>query len=152
MIEYLVDTNLFVYAHDRSEPVKQRRARELLERLFELETGAITTQILGEFFRTVTCRLSRPLGLAVAQLQVESVRSLFPVLPTTEQIVVEAVRGVVVHGLSYWDAQIWAAARLNQIPTILSEDFQSGRAVETVRFEHPLAESFRLPLDVNSNP
>ena len=38
-------------------------------------------------------------------------------------IVLEAVRWVRDHRMAYWDAQVWATARLNQIPTVLSEDF-----------------------------
>jgi predicted nucleic acid-binding protein len=40
--------------------------------------------------------------------------------------VLEAVRGVRDHRLAYFDAQIWAVAKLNQVPVILSEDFNSG--------------------------
>jgi predicted nucleic acid-binding protein len=50
------------------------------------------------------------------------------------------LRGVTEHGLSVWDAQIWAAALMNQVPVVLSEDFQHGRVVEGVRFLNP----FRL--------
>jgi len=30
------------------------------------------------------------------------------------------------HHMSYWDAQIGATAKLNQIPVIFSEDFSDG--------------------------
>jgi predicted nucleic acid-binding protein len=39
--------------------------------------------------------------------------------------------------MPFWDAQIWATAKLNQIPQVLSEDFQHGRAVEGVEFVNP---------------
>ena len=40
-------------------------------------------------------------------------------------VMLEALREVRDHQLSYYDAQIWAAARLNQVPVIFSEDFNS---------------------------
>lgn len=61
-------------------------------------------------------------------------------------IVHEAVRGVIEHNFSYWDAQIWATARLNQIPIVLSEDFSHRRLVEGVRFINPFAPGVELPL------
>lgn len=61
-------------------------------------------------------------------------------------IVQEAIRGVVEHKFSYWDAQIWATARLNQIPIVLSEDFSHGRFVEGVHFLNPFAPGVELPL------
>src|SRR5439155_1039861 len=55
-----------------------------------------------------------------------------PVLSVTPLIVLEAARGARDHGLNYWDAQLWATARLNQIPLILTEDFAHGRVLEGV--------------------
>ena len=46
--------------------------------------------------------------------------------------------------MSYWDAQLWATARLNQVDLVLSEDFQDGRVLHGVRFVNPFAPSFDL--------
>ena len=46
--------------------------------------------------------------------------------------------------MSYYDAQLWATARLNQVPIIFSEDFAAGSVVEGVRFVNPFAEGFAL--------
>jgi len=48
------------------------------------------------------------------------------------------------HSLSYYDAQIWAAARLNQVLVIFSEDFNSGSVLDGVRFVNPLVTDFDL--------
>jgi predicted nucleic acid-binding protein len=53
--------------------------------------------------------------------------------------VLEALRGVVRYRLSYYDAQIWAVARLNHVPVVLSEDFSAWSEIEGVRFENPFA-------------
>jgi predicted nucleic acid-binding protein len=68
----------------------------------------------------------------------------FPVFDVTRFIVLEAARGVREYRLSYYDAQIWATARLNQVPTIFTEDFQSGRHLEGVQFLDPLQSGFDL--------
>ena len=62
----------------------------------------------------------------------------------TGLIVLEAARGIWDHQLNFWDAQIWAAARLNQIGVIFSEDFSPGAIIEGVRFINPFASDFRL--------
>lgn len=59
-------------------------------------------------------------------------------------IVYEAVRGVKEHKFSYWDAQIWASARLNQISLVFSEDFAHGSLIDGVRFINPLLPGFDL--------
>jgi predicted nucleic acid-binding protein len=48
--------------------------------------------------------------------------------------VLEVIRGVKEYQLSFWDAQIWATAKLNQISVIYSEDFNVGAIIEGVRF------------------
>ena len=135
--KFLVDTNILVYAYDRSEPLKLARAQELLSWLEGASAGALSTQILGEFFNTATRKLSTPLPLARAlSCPVNYVRS-WRTFDITPQIVLEAGRGSSEHQLSYWDAQIWATAKLNQIPVILSEDLGHRRPIDGVAFSNP---------------
>jgi predicted nucleic acid-binding protein len=51
-----VDSNILVYAHDAHSSVRpeRERARQLLDRLWETGTGRISTQVLQEFYVTVT--------------------------------------------------------------------------------------------------
>jgi len=65
-------------------------------------------------------------------------------LDLTPLIVLEAMRGVREHKLAYWDSQLWATARLNQIPIILSENFSVGATLEGVHFVNPFAPDFVL--------
>ena len=43
-----------------------------------------------------------------------------------------------------WGCQIWASARLHQIPLIFTEDFNVGAVLEGVRFVTPSEEGFNL--------
>lgn len=138
MTSAIIDSNLLVYAHDRSEPEKQKKCRSLLQDFADQDNIYLTAQVLAEFFRVVTTRIPEPLTPEVAKAQVEQAILLWSVFPITSAIVIEATRGVMAHQLNYWDAQIWATARLNQIPTVLSEDFQHGRTIESVQFVNPL--------------
>ncbi|MBC7240776.1 MAG: hypothetical protein H5T71_11835, partial [Chloroflexi bacterium] len=84
-----------------------------------------------------------PLTWAQITERVQNYLAAWRVLEVTGPIVMEAVRGVAQHGFSYWDAQIWATARLNQIPVVLSEDLGSRSAsVEGVWFVDPFAPEF----------
>lgn len=53
----LIDTNVLLYAYDRSETVKQISALTLLDRLVEHDLGVLTPQILAEFFVNATKKL-----------------------------------------------------------------------------------------------
>lgn len=41
--------------------------------------------------------------------------------------------------MAYFDAQIWAAARLNQVPFLLTEDMASGATFDGVTIIDPFA-------------
>jgi predicted nucleic acid-binding protein len=104
-------------------------------------TGRLSTQALAEFVNAVMRKLDPPLSAAHAKQQGSLFATAWPILDLTPQIVLEAARGVRDHGMSYYDAQTWATARLNQIPVILSEDFRAGQILEGVRFVNPFAEA-----------
>jgi predicted nucleic acid-binding protein len=140
----LLDTNVLIYAYDRGEPDKQPCALALLDRLAQRGMGVLTPQILAEFYWTVTRKLDAPLTPEEAYDRLQNYLLAWEVLDLTGQIVLEAAQGVLRYQLAYWDAQIWASARLNQIPTILSEDFNSGAVLEGVRFMNPFATDFDL--------
>ena len=139
-----VDTNVLVYAYDRSEPEKQGQALEVLDRLVTTGTGVISTQVLAEFFVTVTRKISAPLSLSEGYERIENYLQVWTVLDLTGMIVLEAIRGVRDYQFSFWDAQVWATARLNQIPVVFSEDFNAGTNIEGVRFANPFTGNFQV--------
>jgi predicted nucleic acid-binding protein len=144
MDEVLIDTNILVYAHQPSEAVKYERALHTIEILIASGLGRLSAQILGEFL-SATTRGRRPiLTIQDSLRQATRLGDALPVFDQTCQIVIEAGRGVREHQLSYFDAQIWATARLNQVPTIFAEDFTNGRRVEGVQFLNPLLPAFDL--------
>ena len=143
-MKILIDTNILVYAYDPGDPVRQQQAALILSELRLRNTGMLSVQSLAEFFSATTRKLQPPLIAAEASAQLERLARAFPVLDLTPMIVLEAARGVLDHNMSYYDAQVWASARLNQIPIIFSEDFNDGSVIEGVRFVNPFAGGFRL--------
>ncbi len=140
----IVDTNVLLYAYDRGAPAKQPRAVATLDRLVKQGLGVLTPQVLAEFYVNAARKLEPPLTPDEAYTRLQNYLLSWEVLDMTGQIVLEAVRGVQSYQMSYWDAQIWASARLNQIPIILSEDFNAGSVIEGVRFVDPFADDFDL--------
>jgi predicted nucleic acid-binding protein len=62
------------------------------------------------------------------------------VVPLTPDLTHDSLTTALEHGLSFWDGLIWAAAHLNQVSTIYTEDFQHNRVVEGVRFVNPFVD------------
>jgi predicted nucleic acid-binding protein len=144
MDEVLIDTNILIYAHQPSETVKYESALRTIDTLVTSGLGRLSAQILAEFL-SATTRGRRPiLAIDDALRQATLLADALPVFEQTRLIVLEAGRGVRDHQLSYFDAQIWATARLNQVPTIFTEDFTNGRRLEGVQFLNPLMPAFDL--------
>lgn len=102
-------------------------------------------QLTGSEERTLTTqKLDPPLTHKEAYDRIQNYLFAWEILDITGSIVLEAARGVQTYMMTYWDAQIWAAARLNQVKIIFTEDFNIGAAIEGVRFINPLAEDFNL--------
>ena len=135
----LIDTNVLVYAYDHAEPRKQRRALQVLDELAGSGEGRLSAQVLSEFFVAVTRRIPAPLSGDEARTRLAHFAQVWPVVPVTAEVVLEAVRGVERYGFSFWDGQIWAAARLSGAGVVLSEDFNSGAVIEGVQFVDPFA-------------
>ena len=140
----LIDTNLLVYLYDRNQPGKQNQSQRVLEQLELTRNGRLSVQTLAEFFSVATRKLSPSFTPAEALEQINLFIRLFPVFDLTPMIVMEAGRGVRDHKLSYFDAQVWATARLNQVPVVFSEDFRDGSILEGVRFVNPFSSDFSL--------
>jgi predicted nucleic acid-binding protein len=135
---FLVDTNILVYAYDRTEYTKQGRSRQVLDWLYRKGLGTLSTQVLGEFFAAVTRKTTEKISAREVYAIIKDYASSWKVLPVTTETILESARGVVEHQFSFYDAQIWATAKLNGIPDVLSEDFSHGRRIEGVEFRNPL--------------
>lgn len=142
MATILIDTNVLVYAYDRRNPAKQQQANRVLDSLFNTGAGILSAQTLAEFFRVATRGERSMLSIEQAYAQVQDLSQGWEILEITAAVVREAARGVRDHQLAYWDAQIWATAKLNQIPVVLTEDFPSSTVIEGVRFVNPFASDF----------
>jgi predicted nucleic acid-binding protein len=139
---FLVDTNVLVYAYDPGDATKRARAITVVDQLGSQQRGALSAQVLSEFFVTVTRKIEPPLTVEEAGQSVTNYMRSWLVYEITARAVVEAIRGVRQHQLSYWDSLIWATAKLAGVSTVLSEDFSDGQLIEGVRFRNPFGENF----------
>jgi predicted nucleic acid-binding protein len=137
----LIDTNVLVYATGVDGPKKAARAAAVLQHMEAGGAGRLSTQALSEYANTMLRRLPRSAHPDVAR-SVARLCKAWPVLTVTETTVIDALRGTIEHGMSFYDAQLWATARLAGVGVVLTEDFTDGRVVEGVRFVDPFSPSF----------
>lgn len=129
-----VDTNVLVYLFDSDSPQKQLLAKDLLEA--EADNVVLSTQILGEFYVTVTRKLAKPLAPAVARQAVDGLCAL-RVEPLRTELVRAAVGRSESSRLSYWDALIVETAVAAGAGILYTEDLQHGQLFSHLRIVNP---------------
>ena len=132
-----IDTDALVCLFDADTPGKQQRAPDLLT-AGESSSFVISTQVLAEFYVTVTRKLAEPLPVATAREAVEQL-TRFAVVSTDARLVRSAVDTSIDHQLSLWDALILEAAAAADCDVLLSEDLSAGSTLRGVRIENPFA-------------
>lgn len=131
-----VDTNVLVYAVDESEPAKRERALEVLAERIREGRVVVSTQVLLEFYVTVTRKLGQP--KPVAAKGVDRL-ARWPVVPAGTRLVRSAIELAGTTQLSIWDSMIVAAAGAGACESLLTEDLNAGQTIAGVRIENPFA-------------
>jgi predicted nucleic acid-binding protein len=132
----IVDTNILVYRFDRRDLRKQHIADVLLRRGLAANTLHLPHQAIVEFV-AVASKRTPPFGRAAALREAAGLIDQFPILYPDASVLRTALRGVVEHQLSWFDAHLWAYAETYGIAELLSEDFQHGRVYGSVRAIDP---------------
>ncbi|MBF0426371.1 MAG: PIN domain-containing protein [Magnetococcales bacterium] len=135
---YTLDTNILLYALDREADKKHAIASALLDQAVA-ENCVLMLQALGEFFRAATGKGKMP--VVEASDQVRDWLTLFRVQSAGPSTITKALRAVQDHGISFWDAMLWACAKEAGCKIVVSEDFQHGRVLEGVGFHNPFLDA-----------
>jgi predicted nucleic acid-binding protein len=139
-----VDTNILVYAHDRTTGAKHQRAQALLELLWDSGEGVLSTQVLQELCINLRHKISRPLPVDEVRQLIRDY-STWEVVVNTAESVVQALEIEVRHKISFWDALILRAAESSGAAVLYSEDLSRGQKYGMVRVVNPLVAGFRVP-------
>jgi predicted nucleic acid-binding protein len=134
-----VDSNVFVCARDASDALKQKRAAGWLAYLWRERAGRISTQVLSEYYVTVTRKLDPGLPAHEAWDDVQALLSWRP-YPVDAAVLARGREVELRYKLSWWDSLIVAAAQLQGCAVLLSEDMQDGAGYGDVTVRSP----FRL--------
>jgi len=135
------DTNVFVYALDADEPVKQAKAVELFDRLvLQAADTVLIWQVAGEFLAQLRRWESK------GKLTPEEVETTFRRFGAMFALRIPsagifqlsfALRSR--FSLSHWDSMLLAACKEAGVTTLYSEDMDSGTDYEGLRIINPFA-------------
>ncbi|RJQ23272.1 MAG: PIN domain-containing protein [Nitrospiraceae bacterium] len=131
-----VDTNVLVYAYDLDAGHKHRIALDIMKDLWASGLGTLSTQILQEFFVTVTKKIPAPIDPAFARETIKRLSKWDTVIIDIETII-EATELQERYRYSFWDSLVVAAAFAGGATTVLSEDFADNHKIKGLTVRNP---------------
>ena len=137
--KYFVDTNVLLYAHDRSAGLKHERARQLVERLWISGQGVLSTQVLQELCINLRRKIARPLPVEEVRRLIQDYLS-WEIVVNTPESTLQALEIEVRYKTSFWDALILQAAESAGAEVLYSEDLAAGQEYGPVRVVNPLTQ------------
>ncbi len=131
-----LDTNVLAYAEGVNGATMANAARELIARLPSSST-VLPAQVVGELFQL----LVRKAGFSAkrAQEAVLNWQDAFPVIETSNPVMLAAMELAVRHRLRIWDSVVLAAAATAGCRLLLSEDLHDGFTWNGVTVVNPFA-------------
>jgi len=133
-----VDTNVLVYAFDKSNSPKKRAAQKLLNELMETDLLRVSTQVLQELFVTLTRKVSQPCSIQEAMAVLEDLTA-WP-LAIVDYAAIRSAAGLADQAkLSFWDALVVVAAARSGAAVLYTEDLNDGQEILGVRICNPFA-------------
>ena len=138
-----VDTNILMYAHDRAAGLKHKRARLLIEDLWNSGRGVLSTQVLQELCINARRMTSRPLSVEETRRLVQDYLS-WEIVVNTPASVIQALDIEVRHKISFRDALIVQAAESAGVAILYSEDLATSQRYGSLRVVNPLTDTASL--------
>jgi len=129
-----VDTNILIYAHDGGAGAKHEAANELVGRLDQDSSGALSTQILSEFYDIATRKLGRP-----KEQLAEIIKDFggWTIHRPALADLLGASRLHQRHNISWWDALVLQSAQALGCETLWTEDLAHGQRYGPVTVRNP---------------
>jgi predicted nucleic acid-binding protein len=131
-----LDTNIIVYAHDLSAGRKHEVALKTVLDLWNSGQGILSTQVLQEFFISVTRKIPKPIEIRGAQKIVEDLLE-WEVIINDGDLILASIDLHVRYHCSFWDSMIIQAAIKGRASLLLSEDFSDGQTIRGVKIQNP---------------
>jgi predicted nucleic acid-binding protein len=131
-----VDSNILLYAYDRAAGTRHERAAQLVGDLGAGRHGALSVQVLQEFYVNATRKLAEPLSHEAALGRVR-ILSRWPLHVPAAHDVIAATELAQASQLSFWDAMIIRSAGALGCTVVWSEDLNDGQRIGGVTVRNP---------------
>ena len=135
-MRFALDTNVLAYAEGLNGPAMANIAWELIASLHGSSTF-LPAQVIGELFHLLVRKAAFAPKRAQAALM--NWQDAFPVIETSQPVLLAALDLAVRHRLRIWDSLVLSAAASANCRLLLSEDLHDGFTWSGVTVVNPFA-------------
>ncbi len=131
-----LDTNVIVYAYDKSAGEKHRVAVDIMIDLWQTGSGVISTQVLQEFFVITTKKIPNPLKVNVVKEIINDLL-VWDVVLNDGKSVLSVINMLLKYKYSFWNSMIINAALKGGAAILYSEDMTHGQKINELTIQNP---------------
>ena len=139
---FLVDTNILVYAYDKSDIKKHLICSKIIEKCWNEDVKyTISIQNLVEFFSIVTSKIKKPLDEITAKGIVDDIIN-FPnwiILNYNKTTIIRAINIKINNKTSFWDSLLIARMLENNVFNIYTENEKDFNKVNNINVVNPFS-------------
>ena len=138
--KHFLDTNVFVYSFDQSQPGKRERALALIAEALQSGEGLISTQVIQEFLNVATRKFATP--MKTADCQAYLVKVMHPLCQVYPDLALYETSLDIQQETEYsfYDSLILAGALRGGCELLYSEDLQNGQQVRGIQIINPFSQ------------
>ena len=135
-VKTFLDTNIVIYAYDGSAGKTHELAQMIVMNLWNSGTGILSTQVLQEFYVSVTKKIPKPLNVKFAK-DIVSDFLKWEIIVNDGEAILGAIDIQLKYNYSFWDSMIIHAAISSGAELLLSEDLSHGQSIGGVTIKNP---------------
>ena len=139
-----LDTNILVYAFDISAGQKHEVAKRIVIDLWDTKDGILSTQVLQEFFVSVTRKIPKPMDAGLAR-EIVSDFLKWDIVIDDENSLIEAIDIHIRYNYSFWDSLLIQAAIRSGAVLLLTEDLTDSQTINGLSIKNPFKHLVKSP-------
>ena len=135
--KYFLDTNIFVYAFDKREPLKGEKSIQIISKALQSNRGVVSFQVIQEFTHVALQKFAKPLKPQDCKLFINNfLAPLCEIYPSMD-LYNEAINIRTETGLGFYDSLIVASAIKANAQILYSEDLNDGQTIRSLTISNP---------------
>jgi predicted nucleic acid-binding protein len=138
MTKTLIDTNVLVYAIDKSEPEKHQVCSEMVKKLISDESAVFSIQNIVEFSRIATEKMRPKMDEFKVRGRLMDLIEVCPVISYNSETILNALLNTREYKIHFFDSLLATTMKENGINVIITENEKDFKKIPWLEVINPV--------------